>query len=538
MRALRLGLVLGVAAVGGCRCGEDLRTLEADIAVAPAAVAFSRSRVLVPTTAAVQVGNRGTARLILTASVDPPDQGFSVDAPDNVAPGLAKDATVTFTPPSRGAFAADLVLASNDPDTPELRVPLSGEGGPPILSIDPDPVEMGLVNEGPGATVVVSLKNTGFDVLSLESASLADGGAFVLDASGLPITVAPGDAVPVTVSLFPDADIAARADAGELSDRLVVTHTEGEGSVLVHATVNLAPIAVAVEQVTRRDVVKVGVGRAVVIDGSETSDPEGDPFQLVWSLPERPASSTAALVGQGAPTTRVTPDVVGRYVVSLRAIDDHGAFSDAQVEILPRDLSVVLTWTASGAADCRAFSAEQCAAMTQAERDQNCCGQSDLDLHLIRPSGALGDYGTCPAGCDPGFCGEFGDDHADTCRQTGTDCAFKNRAPEWGAPGRIDDPRLDVDDVRGDGPEIVSLDDPEDGAYRVVVHYCLDRIGEPTLATVQVFEEGVLTFESAPEPLVEGEAWTAATLIRQNGAWQAPVAPPGVVETAPAGLCD
>ena len=135
--------------------------------------------------------------------------------------------------------------------------------------------------------------------------------------------------------------------------------------------------------------------------------------------------------------------------------------------------------------------------MPQAQREQSCCGQSDLDLHVVQPGGALGDYGSCPVACDPLSCGEFDDAHVDTCRQTGTDCAYANRAPDWGQRGRVDDPRLDVDDVRGDGPEITSLDDPADGAYRVVVHYCSDRIGEPTLATVEIFEDGVSAFVSA-----------------------------------------
>jgi hypothetical protein len=279
-----------------------------------------------------------------------------------------------------------------------------------------------------------------------------------------------------------------------------------------------------------------GPGRAVVVDGSETADPEGDAFTFDWAITERPSSSVAALVGFGQPTTQVTPDVVGRYVVTLTATDEHGAVGTADVELLPRDLGVVLTWGPSGAAACNAFSAAQCEAMTPAERAQTCCGQSDLDVHLVRPGGALGDYGQCPAACDPLFCGELDDAHVDTCRQTGTDCAFANRAPDWGAPGRVDDPRLDIDDVRGFGPEIVSLDDPEDGVYRVLVHHCADRIGEPSLATVEILVEGVSTFVTAPEPIEADEVWTAATLIRSGGSWDI-VGPPGLVEQAPSGLC-
>lgn len=531
-------LLPAIAVAASCRCGEELTELEADIAVEPAAIDFGPSAVAIEAQAGLTVGNRGTGRLTLSARIEPEGQGFGVESmPEDVAAGQASDAVVRFTPASRGAVAADLVLASNDPDTPELRVPLSGQGGPPHLTIVPSPIDLGTVNQGVGASVAVHLRNDGLDVLLLQGAALDDGGAFTLDAASLPTSVASGGEVTVTVALSPSADHAALLDEdGLLHDRLVVTHAEGEEAALVIAEVNLAPVAVAVELVTRRDVVKVGVGTAVTIDGSETADPEGDPFTFAWAVTERPLTSVAAPIGQGQPTTRVTPDVVGAYRVVLRATDDRGAYSDADVEILPRDLSVVLRWLTGAGAACRAYTDAECAGMTETQRRQLCCGQSDLDLHLIRPSGALGDYGTCPAGCTGEQCAELVDDNAATCRQTGGDCAYANRAPEWGTVGRVDDPRLDVDDVRGDGPEIVSIDGPEDGTYRVVAHYCLDRIGEATLATIEILEEGVVVHTTAPEPLIEGDAWTAATLVRSAGAWQI-VAPAGIVDAAPAGLC-
>lgn len=535
MRPLAPALLLLLAS---CQCGEQLRSLIPDIAVEPGAIDFGPSAVGVVAQAGFTVGNRGSGTLTLNARVEPEGQGFAVEsAPDSVRPGQGVDGAVRFTPAGRGAVQAELVLESNDPDTPELRIPLTGQGGPPELEIDPSPVDFGLVHEGQGASLAVRLKNVGLDILQLQSAALADGAAFTLQAGAVPAAVAPGGEVLVTVALSPTAAHAALLDdGGVLRDRLTVTHAEGSGEAAVTARINLAPVAVAVEMITRRDVVKVGVGTPVTIDGSETADPEGDAFTFAWAVAERPDTSVAAPIGQGQPTTRVTPDVVGAYRVVLRATDVHGAFADADVDILPRDLSVVLRWMTGASAACRAYTEAECASLPEDQRRQLCCGQSDLDLHLLSPGGALGDYGSCPAGCAAADCAELVDDHAATCRQLGTDCAYANRAPEWGSAGRVDDPRLDVDDVRGDGPEIISLDDPGDGSYRVVVHYCADRIGEPTLATVEILEEGLSIHATAPEPLGQGDAWTAATLVRSNGAWQV-VAPAGIVEAAPAGLC-
>lgn len=499
--------------VAACQCGEVVQALEADIAVEPASIAFSQSIVGQASQARLQIGNRGTGRLTLSARVEPADQGIAIGAPDEVRAGLAEDATVVFTPLARGVFAADVVITSNDPDTPELRVPVTGEGGDPDLVIDPNPVAFGLVNEGVPRTVSVTLRNEGFDTAGITSIGFAQSLGFTLLDAATPFAVEPGEEHVIGVALDVNAAVAANAVDEILEDTLVVTHVDGEETARVTAQLNLAPVAVAVEDVTRRDVIKVNVGRVVLVDGSDTVDPEGDAFTFTWTLLQQPLESGAALIGQGAPKTRVTPDVVGRYLVNLRAVDVHGAIGEAQLVILPRDLSVILTWTG----------------------DDN-----DLDLHLVRPGGVLGDYGTCPAACSAAQCNELTDDNVDTCRSTGTDASFRNRAPEWGAVGRVDDPRLDIDDVSGGGPEIISVDQPEDGIWRVVVHHCEDPLVEGGLATVRILEEGVEVFVSGPESLGQGDAWSAVTMTRSSdagvGAWDAFIAGPGIVESQPT-LC-
>jgi hypothetical protein len=187
--------------------------------------------------------------------------------------------------------------------------------------------------------------------------------------------------------------------------------------------------------------------------------------------------------------------------------------------------------------------------MNETDRLTLCCGQSDVDLHLLRPGGALGDTGTCPAECqvDAGAglvenrCYEDGDAFVASCRQTGSDVSFANRYPEWFDAGRVDDPRLDLDDVRGEGPEVVSLDRPADGEYAAVVHYCTDRIGEPSVARLQVYVQGVLASTAGPQLIdVEGEAWEAARLLRSggpdDGGWT--ITPQlNAFQTAPVDLC-
>ncbi|MFZ9889445.1 MAG: hypothetical protein ACO3JL_18275, partial [Myxococcota bacterium] len=105
------------------------------------------------------------------------------------------------------------------------------------------------------------------------------------------------------------------------------------------------------------------------------------------------------------------------------------------------------------------------------------------------------------------------------------DCGYLNRYPEWFEPGRQDDPRLDADLTRGFGPEVITLDSPANGTYRVFVHYFEDYgRGEDVLATVRVYEKGQLVFETTPTLLNERcQAWMSASLLRsggpQDGTW-------------------
>ncbi|MDP2345234.1 MAG: choice-of-anchor D domain-containing protein [Deltaproteobacteria bacterium] len=532
------GLLL--VAAGACECGEPLAELVPDVAVDPLLLDFGTIRPGFPSNEVVDVGNRGTGSLtIRSVTITPDDAGFALGAfPRKVAPGAAEPIAVELIVNAAGPASAELIIESDDEDTPRLVVPLVGEGGLARLSVSPDPLDFGLVNQGPGAARALTLLNEGLDNLTINSAAFADNSGFVVDAAGLPVNLAPDESVTVTVSLAPDAAMIAGALDSILRDTLVVTSSLGGRDVDVSALVNLAPIARVVERDSRRNPVKASVNEVVVVDGSETVDPEGDGFGYLWSVAVRPAGSNTALIGQGEPLVRVTPDVVGAYAVRLRATDERGAFDEADLELLPRDLAIVLSWAAQESAPCRAFSEQQCADFSIAERQQNCCDQSDLDVHLVAPGGVLGDYGQCPATCaDVDFCAEESDLHVDTCRQTGLDCAFANRSPEWFTVGRADDPRLDIDAVSGGGPEVISLDEPADGIYRIVVHYCVDRSNEPSLATLSVFEQGLVLTETAPQAIVAGQAWVAAILERSGGSWNV-VSVPDIFETdVPPNLC-
>jgi hypothetical protein len=107
-------------------------------------------------------------------------------------------------------------------------------------------------------------------------------------------------------------------------------------SVTVRAA-NIAPVADAGADRSLR------VAESAVLDGSRSSDTNGDRLTYVWSIETRPNGSAAALVDAGQPVARFVPDVAGDYIVNL-------VVNDGAVDSAPDRV----TLTVVGAGDNRA----------------------------------------------------------------------------------------------------------------------------------------------------------------------------------------
>ena len=96
-------------------------------------------------------------------------------------------------------------------------------------------------------------------------------------------------------------------------------------------TANTAPIANAGDDQTLR----LGAGD-VVLDGSASSDADGDSLSYTWEMLEQPGNSSASLTSVDSPTTSFTPDIDGTYRIQLTISDGADSATDI-VEITVND---------------------------------------------------------------------------------------------------------------------------------------------------------------------------------------------------------
>lgn len=118
--------------------------------------------------------------------------------------------------------------------------------------------------------------------------------------------------------------------AGEYVVALIVNdgHTDSDpDEVTINAqSQNTKPTANAGEGKT------VKVGETVELDGSKSSDPEGDTLVYKWDITEKPVDSSAKIEKQETQTS-FTPDKTGKYVVKLIVNDKQEDSDPSEVTI-------------------------------------------------------------------------------------------------------------------------------------------------------------------------------------------------------------
>ncbi len=96
------------------------------------------------------------------------------------------------------------------------------------------------------------------------------------------------------------------------------------------------------------------------------------------------------------------------------------------------------------------------------------------------------------------------------------DCYWDYAEPQWfsdEAPGTGGNPRLDIDDTTGLGPENIDITAPRPGHYRIYVHYYWDDTSSddisPTRDTLRIYVDGLQTAEYR-RTLNQHDVWAVA----------------------------
>lgn len=419
----------------------------------------------------LEVRNFGRAPLVVEeVSLREVGTPFTViEAPSAIEPGAGARVIVAFRPERIEAFAATLVLRTDDDSEPSVEIALTGRGFTQArLEIEPEALRYEAVCEGGEAVQRLRLRSTGTADLIIEQLRFKDGTApefQFISSTTTPATVAQGDELLISVRYSPTETSPDRSEGAIL---LASTDPDRRAvEIPIVGTVNRAPRAVIA------DVANAAPGATVELDGSASADPEGQlPLQFAWSIKASPLGSRSRPTPADAPKTNLLLDLPGAFTLQLKVTDAAGCVSKPafkEVSAIPAEqLLVELVWDNP---------------------------DTDFDLHMV-PEGE--DF-FAPKDC------YFAEGHM---------------RPDWGVQGDpSDDPSLDRDALTGYGPEIISYPNPANGRYRVMVHFfSAHRSKAPaTTATLRIYEFGVVRSETRRLMVREDQKWIALSVDWPSG---------------------
>lgn len=510
-----------------------------EIDVNPSTVDFGGVELGETASESLTVTNLGVAELVISRVVISGLAGFGVQyegrdlagalaEPIVLGPGAQITLEARYSPASAGVADADLLIESNAVNTPELIVKLYANGAVPCINVTPDSLDFGaglLVDDREGVTPNqrgVTIESCGTVPLRVRRIEFEDPrDAFAVLDLPAPVEGEPLIELPAAVA---GEEFPARLlqigfwplELGVYGGRMLVYSdaTPADQPVAVdifgRGVDNTCPIPVAT-----RESYEVQPLDIITLDGTPSTDLDGEVVAWRWTVVQRPDGSVSQPVESFAEPTRPadggedddpgTPralffiDLAGDYVIELQTVDALGQPScdppvaRVTVRAVPeQDLHIQLVWS------------------TPDDPDETDTVGTDADLHF-RHERAGDKWGSLA---------------------NGWDCYFRNTNPDWGVIGEVvDNPSLDIDDTNGAGPENINLSEPELGVgYDIGVIYfrASSTFGDPEIpsqrehpsyATVRVFTRGVPLIELVGQEIVStGQLWHVARVTWCEGA--------------------
>lgn len=287
----------------------------------------------------------------------------------------ATTATPSFTPDVEGAYTATLTVSD-------------GQGGSASDSVVITGLLAPTANAGPAQLVTTGSPVTldGSGSRTSTSGALSYAWSFVSQPAGSTATLAGA----ATVSPSFVADVTGNYLVGlQVTDSLATSP-----QVTVTVTADRPPVASA------GSAQAVLTGTVVTLDGSASSDADGDTLTYAWTLATRPAGSAATLGGATTARPTFTPDVAGGYVASLVVNDGRMSSTAATVTVTATNPPAQFTISTTGLAP----SAQLTLATTVSAIVGNSGGQPLTLATLTFGGAAAADYSLAAGnGCTAGL---------------------------------------------------------------------------------------------------------------------------------------
>ncbi len=414
------------------------------------------------------------------------DPAFAIDGvkPTTVVPAIGaigEIVSVKFTPAVEGPVTATLRIKSdgeNLVDDEDIVINLTASGVSrcaPDIDVQPancDFREVG-VNARGFCDITINNNCTSSCELLISDLGFTGDAVFGTEPVSVPFSIPCGTgrtmrlyAQPTSANTFNGALTISSFDPDEPVTTVPLTVTGAEAPTCVARVSRINNIPNSPTNPTSPEVEPLD-DVEVSADLSTAASPGGTITGWEWSILNKPVESR---IEPSTPTLQNTRfrfssgvgtvsglDVIGTYVMSVIVTDSTGARSTpctVAINAVPRSgIAVQLTWD---------------------EAD------GDIDLHLVKNS-------------------------TDWCRND--DCYYGRTTTSWGGS-------LDIDDLRGFGPETITVDTPGDGRYTVGVGVYSG--GRPTNATVKIFIGGQLEYESV-RFLSGGKPWLPARVVISGG---------------------
>ena len=291
---------------------------------------------------ALPVSSAGTAQSVVAGTVVTLDGSASSDTdgdpltfawtltfrPTGSAAVLAgaSSAKPTFTPDVAGTYVATLVVSDGKASSAAATVPVT--------------VTPAAANAAPLASAGAAQSAVAGSVVTLDGSGSSDANGDLLTFSWT-MTSRPAGSVAAlagTNGIKPTftPDLAGTYVASLVVNDGKVSSTAATATVTVTAagTTAVATAAVNVAPLAKADAAQnVATGSTVTLDGSASSDANGDPLTFAWTLRSRPTGSAAALTGAASAKPTFRADLAGTYVASLVVNDGKVNSSAATVTV-------------------------------------------------------------------------------------------------------------------------------------------------------------------------------------------------------------